>query len=679
MQNMELAKKTLELLDSAEKLEKENQNSEALEAYLKIVLFLIDNNYMLEQIGDIQKKIEELKKKTELEQNQKSTALQSEEMIDKKKNEFYKQNLFGLTPVKVQEIETKVKEPIFEERPITPINQNETPKTVIEENSEVQISLPSGKTYNSKINDFSGKEDSSDLIKMEGVTQAEADQLQIEGYSLIERAKLKEKQGLIEEAIIDYGRAIKSLKRAGWTENQLAELRQSKERLENDPSRAYSQRFEKKKIMSTQKIDIRKEEFKTEGYIGTKILDDKAVKIKAFETKKHREEEIQNTAFSYIDKAKVFEKDKELLKAVSNYKEAVKLLDSIGWKSQTHKIQIKINNLEKRLKEESTVEVTIEPETQISPEIGLKPKKELSIGDISAKKIEDFEKKRIRESQLQDEAFELLDLAKELESNRKYDDAVSKLEEAREILNQIGWETNTASINSYIDSIRAKEAKEKVKISVSSDSIKPMDIAQIEFDKYRQELKEERKLYNQKQKEQLKKLKSREIREKYLETVKLEGFDLIDQSKELTELLKFDEAIEKLKKATQKFKSIGWTHSDDYINSEIKHIDELKSKYKRGQIRAQLEQAELERKKKWEFEQKEKEEKERKKAVGEIENLSMYVSDRLKQKQEKRFLKAQQEKERLKREAKEFSKSIGALLNLKRELKKDLDKELSEK
>ena len=181
-------------------------------------------------------------------------------------------------------------------------------------------------------------------------TKAQIEQLQDQAFSLLEGAKKLEFDGFFEDAIQQHLSAINLLVQAGWSEAQLENIRSKVNILKRDAQQQKSvQQTERQEIEIEQQVPavLPDEKPQVVGMFGEKSSVEKAETIDKFRTQKKHEEDLQNQAFSHIDAAKMFEKDKKYDNAIMNYERAIELLDSIGWGAQTQEIKIIVEKLKK--------------------------------------------------------------------------------------------------------------------------------------------------------------------------------------------------------------------------------------------------------------------------------------------------------------------------------------------
>jgi len=305
-----------------------------------------------------------------------------------------------------------------------------------------------------KISDiYSRIEELKDFAKQEIMyEQASAknqlEQLQEQAFSLLDGAQKLETKGFLGDAIEQYEAAIKLLIQTGWSEVQLSNLRSKLTTLSENLK--YHKSTTNAKIGGAREQDITTEEVEPQvvGAFGGMKSAVEAEELKKFKDMKQREQEIQNDAFTFIDNAKFFETDKNFDKAIENYEKAVKLLNSIGLHDQTKNINIIIAKLknDKKDYEQFRSQKQIEPTS-------------------TKEQTDQYEEARTDiykdEEKLQIEAFNLVDIGKKLEREKKYDLAIIKFKVAIELFKSIEWDSYIQPVINFIKDIENKQAREE--------------------------------------------------------------------------------------------------------------------------------------------------------------------------------------------------------------------------
>jgi len=251
-----------------------------------------------------------------------------------------------------------------------------------------------------------------------------------------------------------------------------------------------------------------------------------------------------------------------LQNAIQNYMSAIRLLAQSGWsETQLENLQSKIMKLaeifEKQKQIQPDVQTTIQ--TQIG-EVASQP-----VVDKKAEALKAYEAKKKQEEDIQNQAFEYLDMAKKYEKDKKYDKAVLNYQKAIELLNSLGWIQQTQNIQLIVNKLK-KERESYVSIQVQQEQVPPSidekllaetSISHSEMDIRKQKLIEFAE------------------KKKFEEEIQNKAFKLIDTAKSLEIKKQYDEAIKNFEQSIDLLKSIGW---DSYIQPIFKSINDIKEK-----------------------------------------------------------------------------------------------------
>ncbi|MHA1724729.1 MAG: hypothetical protein ACTSXH_07790 [Promethearchaeota archaeon] len=400
-----------------------------------------------------------------------------------------------------------------------------------------------------------------DMVDQQLEKQDRIDRFQLQAFHLIETAKKLESINEIEGAIGHYTSALNLLRKAGWLEEQLKSLEMKRNHLLHRPDRQYLKKgvssFEKKEPSIIQPLHEPAVIFSDEGFLGEKAISKKvkSERLKAFEIKKKREEEIQDRAFSHLDEAKKQEENEAYLKALLNYQKALELLNSIGWHQQTQNIKTIIVKLKKKIQEqkESVEKVKIEEKSMIEePEMQNFNESEPT-EELNEYRALELKKKKEEVEQIRNKAFMLIDKANELEKAEELDDALSNLKEAMKLLKTIGWDNYLTPVITKIDQIkekklikeREKEVEEKIKQRREEAEIEQIDLKEIEIVKTLEDVEALTKNITQMVEKSKKNMELREKRRQ--EIMKIQATQFSKSMGDLIELKR--EFVEELKKA----------------------------------------------------------------------------------------------------------------------------------
>jgi len=351
----------------------------------------------------------------------------------------------------------------------------------------------------------------NNFIKEEKIFQhiqssAQLDKLQDQAFSLLDGASRLETSGLIEDAIQQYKSAIELLVQAGWSETQLQNLKMKIVTLLD--------RYEHQKVSQQQLATPVEIQPQIVSAFGEKKDVAKTEELQRYRERKRREEQIQNDAFAFIDNAKFLERDRKYDDAINNYEQAIVLLNSIGWDEQTKNIQIIVQKLRNDKEEFEKFKLQqqrekLEERFEILPPLT----KPLSADSGDNIDIIEFETVQKDEEKIQTEAFNLIDIGKKLEIEKKYDKAISKFENAISLLRSIGWDSYIQPVSNFIKDIKEKQKRnEEVTVLAKKRDIETKTIQETIFMKERdeiaqsaQEIEVKRKKYAQKRRKELEK------------------------------------------------------------------------------------------------------------------------------------------------------------------------------
>ncbi|MFW9947039.1 MAG: hypothetical protein ACFFDX_09455, partial [Candidatus Odinarchaeota archaeon] len=281
---------------------------------------------------------------------------------------------------------------------------------------------------------------------------AQIEKLQDQAFVIIDRASELESVGSFQDAIERYNSAIKLLTQAGWSESQLQNLKMKVAGLtDKDETQKTTKSDEDISILPSQ-IGAKPQ---VVDAFGEKKSMEKADRLRKYQEIKAKQEKIQNDAFTFIDNAKFYEKNKKFNEAIENYEKAADLLNSIGWKEQTQNIQFII---EKLIREKQILE-RFETRQQIEQTFTVHDSEIDS--QIDNSKVVEFEFKKRAEEDIQIEAFNLIDFAKKLEMEKEYTKAIEKFQKAIELFKSIEWDSYIQPVVNFIENVKDKQNKEE--------------------------------------------------------------------------------------------------------------------------------------------------------------------------------------------------------------------------
>jgi len=402
---------------------------------------------------------------------------------------------------------------------------------------------------------------------------AEVEKIQEEAFALLDGASKSEAKELFENAIQQYESAIKLLTKAGWMEPQIQNLRmkisQIREKMESQKIAHTSQQVSPPEPVRQSVPAVESKPQVTDAFGRKKDLR-QAEKVQQYKERKQQEEQIQNDAFAFIDNAKFFERDGKLDEAIESYGKAIELLRSIGWEEQIGNLQIIVEKLKRR-----KIEIDKTPKrTFVEP---IKPKSiATSYIPKEVKPDEDL---------IQNEAFNLIEMGKKLEREKKYDKAITKFQSAIELFQKIEWDSYIQPILNFIKDIKEKKQNEadllqlKTKREQETEKIQNT-VFMKEVDQYvesSRDLESKRLIYEKAKREQ-------EIKEK-------EFFSVLDKAdKILKEKQDYNAAIKEYHVALDLLSTLGsgWESYTDTIKTTITTIKNLKEQQKEKEYQSKI-------------------------------------------------------------------------------------------
>ncbi|MHA1671585.1 MAG: hypothetical protein ACTSV5_13585 [Promethearchaeota archaeon] len=418
-----------------------------------------------------------------------------------------------------------------------------------------------------------------------------------EAIRILDNAQIYEESGDLANAIENYLTAAELLKQSGYISLRINEIYERVERL--------------------------KESLKNE-----RLLQQAQLKIQL--------DNLQEQAFSLIDAANKFEKNRQYDNAIEQYNSAINLLLQAGWSDiQLDNLRNKLHVLTQKLKD---------PQVQIIPETS-RPQIVGAFGKIKdnakAEELMRFKDAKAKEEQIQNDAFAFIDNAKFYEKDRKYDKAILNYQNAIELLNSIGWQEQTNKLQMIIEKLKQDKATlEAYQKSKSTNLSSDKNIT----------AKKQQQAYE----ESAKKLEVKKLDE---EKIQSDAFTLIDIGKRMEREKHYDKAIEKFQQAIDMFKLIDWDSYIQPIKNFIKDIKEKQDLEKSTEIIKKKRELEIEKIQETIYS---KEREDLKKTNKELEErrLKYEKKRRQEQHQEKEFLKILEDADDILQNKRDFDNAI---------------------
>jgi len=417
--------------------------------------------------------------------------------------------------------------------------------------------------------------------------QVQAEQLQDQGFAILDGAAKLEKEGRFNEAIQQYMNATSLLAQAGWTDTQLDNIKSKMMALAQNLERQKLIQQQKEMMYSQQKAQVpaqpHPQMMGVPAQPALSATDQRTEALRSYEAKKKYEEDTQNQAFALIDNAKMFEKDKNFDAALANYEKAIELLNSIGWTQQTQNLSIVVDKLRRdklnferlQAQKQQQMAMTYEAKAPPAPSAS-KPEPELEMVRLLK-----YEGKKKKEEETQNKAFNLIDNGKRLEREKKYDDAIKQFEQSIELLKSIGWESYIQPVITFIGEVKTKQQSE-----IKAEQLRGK--RQEELKKLQETIKTSTKEQFVQSAQELE-LKRREAETKRAEEIEKEKqfFALLDNADNILQEGNYDNAVREYEKALDMLKVLG-TGWESYIPSIQRTISSINEK-KQSQIQKDTE------------------------------------------------------------------------------------------
>ena len=400
-------------------------------------------------------------------------------------------------------------------------------------------------------------------------TKTQKEQLQNQAFILLDAAKQLESGGFLEDSIEKYNSAIKLLGQSGWSESQFESLKRKIKNISETWKKE-----QKQDIPEKYETELRNQKPEIVGMFGHKTNIEKKESIAQYRLKKKKNEETQDLAFSHIDKAKLFELDKNHDQAILNYERAIELLNSIGWNEQSKNIQVIINKLKKDKKHFISIQTQLQ---QPKPILNVNSANEEAIrnSETELKKVTliEFKEKKKREEEIQTEALNLIDIGNKLEREKDFEQAIQKFDQAIKLFKSINWDSYVQPIINLMEDIKKRKDHEQYVNLLQEKRQKELESLQNSI------LKRNKGAISKTAEElDLRKKRFEEKRNK-LEASETTFFNILEKADNILKEEKFENAINEYKKALTHIENLGpkWETYESSINNTILNIQRIKS------------------------------------------------------------------------------------------------------
>jgi hypothetical protein len=480
------------------------------------------------------------------------------------------------------------------------------------------------------------------------ITQAE--NLAKEYNKKIEKGNVLDYEPPYEQVIHLYKDAKQKFQHVGW-EREAKKLNESisyySKKLEEDKllKRKERERRERKEqeLLEQQKLieESQKEEELLLKEQQEAILREKQAQ-KKFEQQKEEAFQIIDNALGIarnynkdIQDGNVLEIECPYEKVINLYQRAKNIFQEIGWINEADKMDQSINYYQQKLEED--IKLRKEEEQRLArlkqerleqqKSIEEARKEEQEILELQEKTIEKERREKEFFEKKKDQAFELMDKAKNALEEKDFEESIRLYKETKEIFKNINWNAGLDLVEESINSIfKQKREYEKEQKFLMKEKEKQKKL-QEQIEEKIEEMDRIKKLEEEEKRKEILRIQEEKRNEKEITD---KAFKILEEGTDLVEKEEFDRAQEKYLKARDLFTQVGWEREVSRINSELlvnlEKERERVEKIKQAQKRRRIEEEELqellieeEQKRK---EQKRREIEEKRKRLAEMRRAS---------------------------------------------------------
>ncbi|MHA1234308.1 MAG: hypothetical protein ACTSQL_04395, partial [Promethearchaeota archaeon] len=579
--NEELAQEALKYLNLAQKFENEKNLEKAVENYELAANYLKNSGFMMDKIGDIYSRIEELKDfaKQEIQYDKANAKNQLEQLQDQAFSlldgaqkletdgfiedaiEQYKAAIklliqTGWSESQLSNLQSKLitlSENLRQDRKVTKVKIGD-----IQEHDNVyqEIEPQVVSAFGEKRSAMKSEE----LKKFKDMKQREQE-IQSDAFTFIDNAKFFETDKNFDEAIENYENAVKLLNSIGW-HDQTKNIMIIIEKLKAD-KKEYEQ-------LSSQK------------QMETIFFKEQTDELEEIRPDIYRDEEkIQIEAFNLVDFGKKLEREKKYDQAINKFQIAIDLFKSIEWDSYIQPIINFIKNIENKKVAKEEEDITRHKREDqlknLQDTIYFKEKDEIieSTRELDKRRLE-YEQRRKQNLRKEEKLFTILDDADRiLKEESDYNKAINKYTEALGYLKELGtdWVSHTSTIEETILSIKKLEENKIEKKLEHQTKLEQRRKSDLEFQQLTSiELAKEREKIRQREEVLQEKRQALEQHENR----KAEAYKALDEADYFVKKSELDNAIAAYQKAGNIFASIQWNDELHLIENSIRELESRK-------------------------------------------------------------------------------------------------------
>ncbi|MBN1800220.1 MAG: hypothetical protein JW891_01860 [Candidatus Lokiarchaeota archaeon] len=498
-------------------------------------------------------------------------------------------------------------------------------------------------------------------------------------FDMLDDAENFTKQAYYDKAFQYYRCAELALNEIHFPTDSLREVIDKVKQMKNDAENLEKRKLEEQ--LKQQQVEL---EYQDKILESTKKeqarLRFKELKLRKMEEIKQSFETRRKNAFEILDQAESMLRKNEYDGAIGAYRKASIILNEINFPTDSIKEAIvKVTKLKKakELREERELKAELErldEDKQLKTIIEKRQKEEQKKKIAQKQALEERERMIQEKASHREVAYQLLDKAsKHLKGLMPdYDAAISLYAQARTILTEnVGWEPEIKHITELIKDLQ----KEKTKMIQRKQLEEQAQIKrQKEYEAFQEEIRKRQLLLEQQKQEQEKNYQEIVQKRQNYDQLREQGLKLIEEGKKFASNYNFSKAYQLFEGAIHKFKQIGWNDEISYIQTEIKNTRALESKIESERRNMEELRNAVKIKKEHEKQQIAEQDKIKEVAVGEVGKITNQVTQMIEHQKKLELERAQQERERIKNEAKDFRTKMGSMIRLKQDLLSEMEK-----
>jgi hypothetical protein len=516
-------------------------------------------------------------------------------------------------------------------------------------------------------------------IKKQEELKAYMETRKAEAFTLLDEAETYLNRSQYDEALEYYNNAELILREIQFPTESITEA------INKVREKKREQELLKQKEMEV-RIHKEKEEIAFQKQVSARIekekdrMRDKRIQIQQMGELKAQFEKRRDQAFSILEDAESFITRGNYDRALECYRRGELLLNEIQYPTDSVKEMItRVINLKKQkeMEEEMVLQRRLEKlEEEKALDLLIEERQKQEREKKTAQHMAIQEKERIVQEQMdvREASYALLEEASKYlkQITPDYDKAISLYVQARNTLAEnIGWEPEINNLNSLINDLQQEKVNflERKRLEEQAQLER-----QEEYEIIQEEIKKRQVEAEKQQQKQRAKLKAYEEQRFYVAETQDLGMSLIDEAKTVAKYHQFEEAYNLFNQAIEEFKEIGWTAQIRYIEHEINNTKELEQKANEEVLEIQRIQEVLLKQKESVDQRREVEDQRMKAQITEVRALTGEISGLIHERRQEAASTKQQQQEKLQREALDFGKSMGKMLQIKQELRAELEK-----